>query len=83
MKISRELQLLRAQLTNLLGGGGPTVTALEFIEFEQDDGDKIRINPADVSSLEERQGKTRIHMKNGDSHTVIELIAVVVAALED
>ena len=56
---------------------------VEFIEFEQDDGDKIRINPADVSSLEERQGKTRIRMKNGDAHTVIELLAVVTAALED
>lgn len=56
---------------------------IEFIEFEQSDGDKIHINPVDVSSLEERQGKTRIHMKNGDSHTVIELIAAVTTALED
>ena len=59
------------------------MSALEFVEFEQDDGDKILINPADVSSLEERQGKTRIHMKNGDSHTVIELITAVTSALED
>ena len=78
MKSSRELMLLRHQLSS---DGGST---LKLIEFVQKDGDRVAVDPRNVASVEERNAtSSTILLYNGVSHTVEVAYADVVDALQE
>ncbi len=59
------------------------MASLSLVEFEQVDGDVVLINSLNVASVEERNGRVRITMKNSTNHIVTGTIQEAQIKLEE
>lgn len=81
-KVSKQLQLLQAALTELFTG----LLAREpfrLVDFTKSGGDPVSINPAEVVLIEVRKGKVSILFSSGDRVALDGTLSDAIDKLEE